>query len=123
MTTEKEKEKPFYKQPAIIILTLFLVVFYIVQDFSGLQYSKDPIVFNDVQPPEIMIYGTETCKYCIIARDFFKFHKLAYTDKDIETSIENRNMFDLMQGRGTPMIIINKKVIHGFNEKRIRKAL
>jgi len=69
------------------------------------------------------MFGSQSCHYCAIARSFFKKHKLSYTENDIDQSIKHREMFYRLGGQGTPLIIVNKSIIHGFDEKQIRAAL
>lgn len=84
--------------------------------------SDEPLVLHQY-PPEIVMFGTQSCPYCRLARDFFNKHHLNYLEHDIETSDEQRRVFDLLGGRGTPLLIINKKLIHGFDESVAREAL
>ena len=84
--------------------------------------SDEPLVLHRF-PPEIVMFGTESCPYCRLARQFFDKHHLAYKEHDIEKSDEQKRIFDLLGGRGTPLIIINKELIHGFDEDAVRKAL
>ena len=111
------------KYPFLIIAGLFLVFYYAVSQLSNSNLSDDPVVINQSNPPEIIMFGSQSCHYCAIARSFFKKHKLAYIEKDIDQSIEHREMFYRLGGQGTPLIIVNKSIISGFDEKQIRNAL
>jgi len=122
MSNEKTKTA-FYKQPAIIIFVLFIAGFFLVQHFSKQMISDEPLVLSKTSTPEIIMYSSQNCPYCYIAKEFFKKHKLAYTEYDIDRSEKNMQMFYLLGGRGTPLVIINKEIIYGFDEQLMRKAL
>lgn len=74
-------------------------------------------------PPQIIMFGSQSCEYCKLARHFFDKHQLPYTENDIDISDKHRQTFDILGGKGTPLIIINKELIHGFDEAMIRDAL
>ena len=111
------------KQPFLIIILLFFASYLIVAKFSSDTLSNSPVVLSKANPPEILMFGTQSCKYCKLARQFFDKHQLPYTEHDIDTSDKHREMFYLMGGKGTPLIIVNGQVIHGFDERYIRENL
>jgi mycoredoxin len=116
------QRKAFYKQPAFIIFTLFIVGFFVLQHFSKKLLSDEPLILTNPEPVIIM-YGTQNCPYCVLTKTFFEKHKLPYIEYDIERSEKHMKMFYLLGGKGTPLIIINKEIIHGFDESLMRKAL
>ncbi len=123
-TTDKTASKPaFYKRPIIIIFTLFIAGFFLVQHFATQMLSDEPLVLSKASPPEIFMYSTQSCPYCVITKAFFEKHNLPYTEYDIEKSEKHMRSFQILGGRGTPLVIINKELIHGFDEQRMRDAL
>ncbi len=122
MPTQQNKV-PFYKQPALVIFALFIIAFFTLKHYAVNQISDEPVVLKKGNPPEIIMYSTQDCGYCILAKAFFKKHKLPFTEYDIERSEKHMKMFYLLGGRGTPLLIINKEIIHGYDERLIRKAL
>jgi len=111
------------KNPFLVIAGLFLIFYYIVSQLSNNELSDEPVVITKQNPPKIVMFGSQSCNYCAIARSFFKKHSLPYVENDIDQSIEHREMFYRLGGQGTPLIIVNKSIIHGFDEKQIRTAL
>ena len=107
----------------IIIFSLFLLTFFLVSKYHQASLSDEPVVLTRSQTPDIVMLGTPDCKYCQMAREFFSKHNLNYTEYNIETSDKHMQMFYLLGGKGTPLIIINKQVIHGYDEAAIRAAL
>ena len=108
--------------PLLMISAVLGALYFLVSQPSDLALSDEPVTLQ-INPPQIVMFGTQSCKYCQLARHFFKKHQLAYIEHDIETDDEQRKIFDLLGGRGTPLIIINKELLHGFDESMVRKAL
>jgi len=113
----------FYKHPAFIIFGLLIVGFIFIQQYVHQHISDEPVVLTKADPPHIIMYGTQSCMYCHIAKTFFEKHQLPYTEYDVEKSDKHMKTFSLLGGRGTPLIIVNKEIIHGYDEQQIRNAL
>ncbi len=111
------------KNPLIFIVLGFLALFFIVGHYSTNLLSDEPITLTRANPPEIVMFGTQSCKYCHLAKQFFAKHNLPFTEHDIELSDKHRDLFYMMGGRGTPLLIVNGDIIHGFDESLIRAAL
>jgi mycoredoxin len=111
------------KKPIFIIFLLFISAYFLLSQFERQQYSTEPVILSKSSSPDIIMFGSQNCHYCTVARSFFRHHKLSYVENDIDISEKHRQMFYLMGGQGTPLIIVNKQLIHGFDEKRIRDAL
>lgn len=97
-------------------------LYYLGNQRASLSLSDEPLILH-TNPPQIVMFSTQSCQYCKLARQFFGKHHLPYEEHDIEISDEQRKIFDLLGGRGTPLLIINKELIHGFDEQTVRKAL
>lgn len=111
------------KNSFIIIVIGFLALFFVVEHFSTNLISDEPITLRKANPPEIVMFGSRSCRYCHLAKEFFAKHNLPYTEHDIELSDKHRELFYMMGGRGTPLLIVNGEIIHGFEESLIRDAL
>ena len=109
------------KKPYIVI-ALILFFIYAASQLSNKE-SSEALVFNKTKPPKILMLGTQTCVYCKKARRFFKQHEVPYTELDIDVSDKNMRMFQLLGGRGTPLIVIDGQAIQGFDEYSIRHAI
>ncbi len=72
----------------------------------------------------VKIYSTQTCPYCVMAKDYFK--KLGVEFQDFDVSADEKAREELIQKShqmGVPVIDINGAVIVGFNRPEIDKAL
>ncbi len=72
----------------------------------------------------VKIYTTEWCGFCKAAKAFFKENKIAYreiaVDKDPK---EAEKMIKLSGQAGVPVIDIGGKIIVGFDQAALKKAL
>ncbi|HYF10574.1 MAG TPA: glutaredoxin domain-containing protein [Candidatus Paceibacterota bacterium] len=73
---------------------------------------------------KVAIYSTPTCTYCAMAKDFFKAHNIPYTEYDVKSDLAKRKeMVDRSQQMGVPVIDIDGKILVGFDEVELSRAL
>lgn len=73
---------------------------------------------------KVKIYTTPTCPYCVKTKEFFKEHKVKYTEVDILKDVKAREDMLKKSGQmGVPVTEINGDIIVGFNEGAFRKLL
>lgn len=72
----------------------------------------------------VIIYTTNNCPYCHMAKEYFEKNKIKYEEKNVE---ENEALAEEMIEKsgqmGVPVIDINGEIIVGFNRPAIEKAL
>ena len=90
------------------------------QQIASLVQPSRPLGPSSAQ---VTMYSTQSCGYCARARRYFDQQGVAYQDHDIERSQAARRAYQSLGGRGVPVIVIGDKVIHGFDEGQIRRAL
>jgi len=112
-----------FKHPLFIIFALFIAGYFFIQQFAQQHISDEPLVLSKANPPKIIMYGSQNCMYCHIAKQFFRKHNLPFTEYDIDASSKHREMFYILGGKGTPLLIVNNEIIHGYDERLIRNAL
>ncbi len=72
----------------------------------------------------IILYGTSSCPWCHKARDFLKSNKVSFKDVNVGESKKDADEMIKKSGQqGVPVIDINGKIIVGFDEPAIKKAL
>jgi glutaredoxin 3 len=73
---------------------------------------------------KITIYSTPTCHFCHMAKDFFTSKGIVYEDFDVSTNLEKRKeMVDKSGQMGVPVIILDDKLVVGFNKPKIMEIL
>jgi glutaredoxin 3 len=77
-----------------------------------------------IKKHEIKVYTTTTCPYCHMAKDYFKKHKVKFTEVDVgEDKKAAEEMVEKSGQMGVPVIDIDGKIIVGFDKNAIEKAL
>ena len=72
----------------------------------------------------IVIYSTPTCPFCIMAKNFFKKHNVSYAEKDVSSDQEAAQEMIKKSGQmGVPVIEIDKEIIIGFDEIKLKSYL
>jgi glutaredoxin-like protein NrdH len=79
--------------------------------------------------PKIKLYTLSTCSHCIRAKEFFRDNNIETECKDVDllTGEERERVIQevrrLNPDATFPTICIDEKVLAGFNEENVRKAL
>ena len=72
----------------------------------------------------ITIYTTPTCHFCHAAKEFFKAHDVAYTEKDVSGDAAARaEMVEKSGQMGVPVIFVDADMVVGFDEARLKRLL
>jgi glutaredoxin 3 len=73
---------------------------------------------------KIEIYTTPSCHYCDLAKEYFKSKGLRYQEHNVVTDIEKRNEMIKKTGvTSVPVLVVNERVIVGFNKSQIEGSL
>jgi len=73
---------------------------------------------------KVEIYSTPTCPYCHKAKEYFKANKIEYTDYNVaEDQAKAKEMMDKSGQMGVPVIVVDDKVIVGFDKPKLEAAL
>ena len=73
---------------------------------------------------KVTIYSTEFCPWCHKTKEFFKANKIKFTDINVgENQKAAKEMIEKSGQQGVPVIDIDGKIIVGFDESVLRKAL
>ena len=73
---------------------------------------------------KVKIYTTPTCSYCKMAKELFNKYGIQYEEADVAKDLKAREeMVHKSEQLGVPVIDIDGKIIVGFNERELKKAL
>ena len=73
---------------------------------------------------KIIIYTTKTCPWCKKSKEWFKEHKISFTNVDVTSDEKGRDAMIEKSGQmGVPVIEIGKEIIVGFNPEEFEEAL
>lgn len=66
---------------------------------------------------EVTLYTTNSCPYCVAAKNLLKAKGVEYTEINVQTSMEQRNIMMARSGRRTvPQIFIGDHHVGGFDD-------
>ena len=66
----------------------------------------------------VTIYSTPVCKYCVMAKEFFKKNNVSYTEIDVSKDGDKRKEMVEKSGQlGVPVIEIGDQIVVGYEEK------
>lgn len=72
----------------------------------------------------VEIYGTPNCAYCKMAKEYFKKNGIAFIEYDVaKDAIKRQELLDKTHQYGVPVIVINGKIILGFDRAKINQLL
>lgn len=72
----------------------------------------------------VIIYSTQTCGYCKMAKEFFAEHNVSYAEYDVGTDLEKRKeMIEKSGQMGVPVIVIDDEITVGFDKPRLSTLL
>lgn len=77
-----------------------------------------------VSLPKVELYTTSWCKYCKMARQFFRSRGVAFKEYDIERDRRAALRKDKLDSKkGVPFAIVNGTRIHGYAPESYKEAL
>lgn len=71
----------------------------------------------------VVIFTSNTCPYCIAAKDYLDEKGVPYTEKNIQTDRDARKELMSMGHMGVPVLLIDGEEIVGFDKPRIDQLL
>lgn len=79
--------------------------------------------------PPVVMYATTWCGVCRRARGFFKQHGVAYTERDVEkdpgaaAELRDKAAKAGVNARGVPVFDVAGRILAGFDEDALKRAL
>ena len=74
--------------------------------------------------PNIKVYSTPTCPYCIRAKNYLKEHNILFENIDVSSDEKGlAEMIKISGQMGVPVILIDGDMIIGFDQTRIATKL
>ena len=73
---------------------------------------------------EVKVYSTPTCPWCKKVKEYLKEKKVKFTEFNVAKDEKSKEeMIERSGQMGVPVIIIDEKIIVGFDPEKIDKAL
>ena len=72
----------------------------------------------------VTVYSTPTCPYCHKVKDYLKQKNVTFTDFDVASDKEARDVMIRKSGQmGVPVIDVDGQIVVGFNPARLDALL
>lgn len=73
---------------------------------------------------EVKVYSTPSCPYCNMVKNYLRSKGIKFVDYDVSRDERKAmEMFRISGQMGVPVVVINGKVIVGFNKPMIDRML
>ena len=73
---------------------------------------------------KVIVYSTNTCPYCIMAKDYLKSKGVSFEEVNLSNNREKAVELVKKSGQtGVPQIEINGQIVVGFNKAKIDQLL
>lgn len=72
---------------------------------------------------KVVVFTSETCPYCVAAKDFLKENNVDFEEKNVTHSEEARNELISKGYRGVPVILVGEEEVVGFDKNRLSALL
>lgn len=66
----------------------------------------------------VVLLSTSTCGYCKKLRADLSEWGVDYVDVDVESDQNGQRLYDLVNGRGVPILLIGDDIVHGYSPSR-----
>lgn len=71
----------------------------------------------------VVVYTSNTCPYCTLAKNFLTEKGVEYTEKNVQTDKEARKELMAMGHMGVPVLVVDGEEIVGFDKDRLETLL
>jgi glutaredoxin 3 len=72
----------------------------------------------------VTVYSTPTCPYCVRAKEYLTKKGVAYKDLNVAVNREAAQEMVQKSGQmGVPVIVVDEKVVIGFDQRALEKLL
>ncbi|TJX12965.1 glutaredoxin family protein [Tissierella creatinini] len=72
---------------------------------------------------EVVVYTSNTCPYCTLAKNYLGEKGISYTEKNVQTDKEARKELMAMGHMGVPVLVVNGEEIVGFDKEKLDELL
>ena len=72
---------------------------------------------------DIIVYSSNTCPYCTLAKKYLEEKGVAYVEKNVQTDKDARAELMSMGHMGVPVLVIDGEQIVGFDKDRLETIL
>lgn len=71
----------------------------------------------------VIVYTSNTCPYCTLAKNYLDEKGVSYTEKNVQTDKEARKELMNMGHMGVPVLVVDGEEIVGFDKEKLDTLL
>jgi mycoredoxin len=71
----------------------------------------------------VVMLSTSTCGYCKKLRADLASWNVEFRDIDVERSRNGQRAYEMLNGRGVPILLVGDRTVHGYAPERARALL
>jgi mycoredoxin len=99
---------------------VILFVLFVYQKWGVIDsYLNPPPDYAKAHGGKVILYSTQWCGYCKKAIILLNDNNIPFYEYDIEKSQEGAKQHKNLGGKGVPVLLINGKVLKGYNPSKI----
>jgi len=72
---------------------------------------------------KIVVYTSDTCGYCHLAKDYLNENSIEFTEKNVSSDPQARKELMALGFMGVPVIYVDEEVIQGFDKDKLEALL
>lgn len=72
---------------------------------------------------KVIIYSSDSCGYCVAAKQYLNENNIEYTEKNIGNDMEARNELIKMGHMGVPVLLVDGEEVVGFDKPKLDELL
>ncbi len=87
--------------------------------------NQSPVSAAPQSKPGVVLYSASWCPHCKEAKEYFKAHNIAYTNRDVEEDADAmETLVEKYDSRSVPVIVLgnDEKILKGFKKDEFEKA-
>jgi glutaredoxin 3 len=73
--------------------------------------------------PNVIVYTSNTCPYCVSAKDYLKQKGVAYEERNVNENAAYRKELMKMGYMSVPVLKIDEEIVVGFDTDKIDNLL
>lgn len=71
----------------------------------------------------VVVYTSNTCPYCTLAKNYLSEKGVEYTEKNVQTDKDARKELMSMGHMGVPVLLVDGQEIVGFDKEKLDELL
>jgi glutaredoxin len=95
------------------------------RSYAGISYGTVEIDTPEAAPRKerVVMLSASWCGTCKKAKSYFRRNGIPFREYDIETSRTGKRLYEQLDARGVPVILVGRKRMNGFSEAGFERLI